>query len=150
MNEEYITAPANLTETIRRVFQNRDAPEYGYMEIEDAGRTLIEGALYRYAAYEPDQGSVWLNVFTGLGKIGGRLWEQECRVLIRIGQMGHSALPTVHRGGYHGDDFAFLSAPRSERTLDQDGVFEELGNNKVACVRQFVMLADALALLHGQ
>lgn len=147
---EHIPAPPDLTETIRRVFQNRDAPEYGYMEIEDGGRTLIDGALYRYAAYDPDEGSVWLNVFPGLGKMGGRLWEQECRVLIRIGQMGHSALPTVHRGGYHADDFAFISALRSEWTLHEEGAFEELGRDKVGCVRQFVMLADALALLHGQ
>src|SRR5881394_447633 len=150
ITHEHIPAPPDLTETIRRVFQNKDAPENGYMEIEDGGRTLIEGALYRYAAYDPDEGSLWLNIFPGLGKIGGRLWEQECRVLVRIGQMGHSALPTVHRGGYHADDFAFISALRSEWTLHDEGAFDQVGKNKVACVRQFRMLADALALLHGQ
>lgn len=151
MSDDFIPAPVELTETVRRVFQNRDAPEYGYMEVEDAGQTLIEEALYRYAAYDPDDaGSVWLNVFTGLGKIGGRLWEQECRVLSRIGQMGHPALPTVHRGGYHEENFAFISSRRAERNLGDHGALEEVGKDKVACLRQSAMLADALALLHGQ
>jgi hypothetical protein len=102
------------------------------------------------AADEP----VALQLYRGLNDLGGQLWEQEVRVLLRLTARGHPALPRILDGGYEEvgnlGNFGFAVAESANLTLASDHAMRELRERKADCIRMLAQLGDALALLHGQ
>src|SRR2546428_773693 len=83
--------------------------------------------------------------------VGGQLGEQEARVLLRISGVQHPSLPEIVDGAYdEGHDLAFVVTQATTDTLASPGAAEYLRQRRTECVRQLALLADALALLHGQ
>ena len=144
-------APPAIADMVKQVFKNPYSPEYGIWEILEPGEQLVEDVLYRFDAYQSSGIYRQLTVFTGIEQLGGELWEQECRVLVRIAQHGHPALPRVTMGGYRRErNFAFVMTEVADRTLGEPEQFAALAATPVRALHQFALLADALALLHGQ
>jgi hypothetical protein len=63
------------------------------------GDMLIQGRLYRYRLIDQYGRPVDLQVYVGLGGLGGALWEQEVRLLLRLGGSGLASLPEILEGG---------------------------------------------------
>lgn len=61
---------------------------------------LVPGVLYRYELQDEDWTPVVVQTYHDLPTIGGMLWEQERRVLMRVNALNHPALPDIADGGY--------------------------------------------------
>jgi hypothetical protein len=145
------TAPAAVTLVVDRLFCASQTARCGPYQRLDTGVELLPGSLYRYAMLDASQVPVSLQIFTGLGRIGGQLWEQEVRVLLRISAIGHPALPRIIDGSYDDEsDVAFVTTERSEYDLAAPDAMPFLRERPAECVRHLSLLADALAVLHGQ
>jgi hypothetical protein len=107
--------------------------------------------MYRYNVLNSADQPLALQVFTGLGRLGGPLWEQEVRVLLRVSATSHPALPRIVDGGFESAaDIAFVVTERARYTGDDRGVLPTLQSRRPECVRHLGLLADALSVLHGQ
>jgi hypothetical protein len=107
--------------------------------------------MYRYSVLNDADQPLALQVFTGLGQLGGPLWEQEVRVLLRVSAAAHPALPRIVDGGFDdGMDVAFAVTERARYTGSDAGVLDVLQARRADCVRHLGLLADALAVMHGQ
>lgn len=126
------------------------------------GVEVVEGLIYQYTQIKRDT-AVQLQVYLGLGQLGGSLWEQAVRVLMRVGGMEHRALPTVVDGGYEeaddflsaagmNDGFGYIRTLASGTGADNDADIANMvahyHADKTQALRQFWLLADALAILH--
>ncbi|TCJ33728.1 AAA domain-containing protein [Parafrankia sp. BMG5.11] len=126
------------------------------------GSEVLPGLLYRYRLLDSRSRTVSLQVFLGVGEIGGRLWDQEVKVLLRVANLSHPALPEILDGGHLDADSvaAELDGRRYSvayvRTLSEEGI--EAGeirdltalmrDDPVLALGHFWRLADALAILH--
>jgi hypothetical protein len=112
---------------------------------------IAPGVLYRYRVLNEADRPLALQLFTGLGRLGGPLWEQEVRVLLRVSAAAHPALPRVVDGGYdEAANVAFVVTETTTYTLDSPGALAFLHEQRAECVRHLGFLSDALAVLHGQ
>jgi serine/threonine protein kinase len=112
---------------------------------------LIPGRLYRLAMTDPDGLPVTAQLYQGLGELGGFLWEQDVRTLLRMNAIAHPALPTVLNGGHDSDeDVGWVVTGSSDYTLAAPDVANYLPGRPIEALRHLVLLADALAILHSQ
>ena len=124
------------------------------------GAEVLPGLMYRYRQSGPE--AVTLQVFTGVGGIGGQLWDQEVKVLLRVASLRHPALPEILDGGHVGaakvstllgsqhDGVAYVRT-RADTVLnaeDIDNVAAALRADLVHAIRQLWLLADGLSILH--
>jgi hypothetical protein len=137
---------------------SRFTPLSGLLEQLD-GKELVEGKIYRYSLLDHNHHDVALTVYLGLGEVGGHLWEQELRVLQRIGGLGHPSLPVLEGGGYvqpedieSGDtDTAGAGFIRTKVLMhdeDSRAMATYFHERPAQAVRTLWRLADGLAVLH--
>ncbi|MEW2352969.1 AAA domain-containing protein [Spirillospora sp. NPDC029432] len=100
-----------------------------------------------------------VEVYLGLSKLGGLLWDQEIRALLRLSGLDHPALPELLAGGYQTaeaaakagvpdvDGVAFVATEGADLTLADVGS-EVYRKDPLEALRQFEHLADGLAVLH--
>ena len=142
---------SDVTNLVDRVFCSSSTAHYGPYRRLDDGIVFLSGLLHRYKVVDMSDVSATLQIFSGLGEIGGQLWEQEVRVLLRISAVGHPALPRIIDGSYdEKNDIAFVVTEASDYTLDNPEALPFLHSQRAECVRHLGLLADALAILHGQ
>ena len=121
-------------------------------------REVIEHTLYRYDIVGIDDKPLTLQIYVGVAEFG-HLWEQEVRVLLRTAALDHPSLPAVLGGGYKSRDevekdgfslagFAYVITEGGEEFLSDGGALAYMRQRPVEAVRQFSLLADALANLH--
>jgi serine/threonine protein kinase len=147
------SAPAALTEIVDRLLCSRDpaTQKPSRYERRDEGTELLKDSLYRYQLVELEQRRVSLQVFTNLHGLGGQLWEQTVRVLLRVNSLGHPALPEILDGGFDSDhNIGYVLTDSPDSDLKDPGALPFLGPRKLESLRQFGMLCDALSVLHGQ
>lgn len=136
------------TQLIDRLFCAPTAP-YGPYTRNDNGTELLKDTLYRYDMTRDGQ-HVALQIFQDLEHVSGDLWEQEVRVLLRVSALDHPALPRITDGGYdEGARLAFVATETVDDSLDDVG-FQPLRELPLHGFRQFGLLSDALALMHGR
>ncbi|MET7747654.1 AAA domain-containing protein [Micromonospora sp. NPDC005367] len=123
------------------------------------GVDLLPGRLRRYRLIDRVGKAVDLHAYVGLAEVGGQLWEQEVRVLLRLGASGQDALPEVLDGGYEepeatakmgssANGVAVIAAAGSDRTLADPGAAAWMRSQPALALAQFQRLAEALAELH--
>lgn len=140
-----------VTSLVDRLFCSSHTALYGPYRRLDEGVVLLPGLLHRYQVLDTSDVRASLQVFSGLGRIGGQLWEQEVRVLLRISAIGHPALPRILDGSYDEEnDIAFVVTEAAEHNLAAPDALPFLRKQPAECVRHLGLLADALAVLHGQ
>ncbi|HEY6790793.1 MAG TPA: hypothetical protein VI365_26145, partial [Trebonia sp.] len=124
------------------------------------GVTLIRGRLRRYRLIDRMGRAVDLQAYADLGGIGGSLWEQEVRMLLRLGGSGLAALPEILEGGYEDAEsnraagvpaqgVAFVATRGSDHSLAEPGAADEMRADPVLALTQFQRLAEAVAELHA-
>lgn len=142
---------SDVTALVDRLFCSSSTARYGPYTRLDEGAVLLPGLLHRYNVVDRSDVSATLQIFSGLGEVGGQLWEQEVRVLLRVSAIGHPALPRIIAGSYDEEnDVAFVVTEASSYTLDTPEALPCLHSQRAECVRHLGLLADALAVLHGQ
>ena len=150
-SSDKMMSQSDVTNLVDRVFCSSSTAHYGPYRRLDEGVVLLTGLLHRYKVVDTSDVSATLQIFSGLGEIGGQLWEQEVRVLLRISAIGHPALPRIIDGSYdEKTDIAFVVTEASDYTLDDSEALPFLHSQRAECVRHLGLLADALASLHGQ
>jgi hypothetical protein len=118
---------------------------------------LIPDRLYRLRMVDREERTVDVQIFLGIGDIGGLMWEQDVRALLRIAGMGHPALPEVLDAGYRSEaetqpagvdvaGMAFVATRGSRRSSGRREV-EHFATRQAEALRQFRSLADGLANL---
>lgn len=119
------------------------------------GREEIPGILYSFREKDKRGGIVDLSVYLGAGALSGSLWEQELRVLERIGLLEHPALPQLVGGGYmeSRDDlpgFAYVrvrAGMNSAPATGLDSVFSTPEGQGMG-VEYLWHLSDAMSIMH--
>lgn len=122
---------------------------------------LIDGLLYRVHLIDDIGRLVDIQVYTGLEETGGMLWEQEMRVLLRVGTSALSGLPLVLSGGFvHKADvlrvapgsttsgMALVATTGSELNLAHPTAVAYMRSRPLVALRSLTVLAQALATLH--
>jgi hypothetical protein len=126
-----------------------------YQRMTQQGLTaLIPDLLYRGRLLDTVLGgSVTLTLFLRLGDLGGALWEQEMRILERIGGLEHPSLPVLDDGGYlkatDGARGAAFIRTKAAGTPADIGELQRLFQERRGdALPHLWLLADALAVLH--
>ncbi|MES9541364.1 MULTISPECIES: AAA domain-containing protein [unclassified Actinomadura] len=123
------------------------------------GTDLIAGRLRRYRLVDGQGRPADLHVYAGLVGVGGLLWEQEVRVLLRLGASALPALPQFLDGGYEEPEstakagvgtkgIALVATRGSDHTLADAGAADAMRADPMFAVMQFMRLAEALMELH--
>jgi hypothetical protein len=115
--------------------------------------TITDGYLYRFPMVNRADGTnVNLNVFADIGGLGGKLWEQEVRSLIRFSGSEHPAIPEIFDGDVREcsgrKSIGYVITSRKEALLDCPEVLVALRSDPLWTIRQIAVLADGLALMH--
>lgn len=129
-------------------------------------QVVLDGYLYRFPMVNRENGiNVNLDVFAEIGeaekadasgkvlvKLGGKLWEQEVRALIRFSGSEHPAIPEIYDGDVRacsdGRRIGYVITDRKDALLDSPEVLAALRTDVLWTVRQVSVLASGLALLH--
>lgn len=69
-------APLAITDGVDRLFCSRSSARYGPYKRQDEGSVIAPGVLYRYRVLNEADRPLALQLFTGLGRLGGPLWER--------------------------------------------------------------------------
>jgi hypothetical protein len=123
------------------------------------GVDLLPGRLRRYRLVDRAGKAVDLHAYVGLAEVGGQLWEQEVRVLLRLGASGQDGLPEVLEGGYEEPEatakagspvngIALIAVAGSDRSLADPGAADWMRGQPALALTHFQRLAEALAELH--
>ena len=129
----------------------RPESRYGGYRRKDQGHELLESTLFRFAMQTTERASVSLQIYRGLGDIGGSFWSTEARVLLRLAGWQHRALPNIRTGGYDIDaDIGFVVTDRARYTLAEPGVMGDIAEQPSIALRHLLELSEALALIHRQ
>lgn len=164
-------ASVDVDELVRYFCINPSTAQYGpYRPLigDGAGRLahteLIPGSLYRYRLVDTEGLPVDLQIYTGIVGLGGQLWEQEIRVLLKVAMGGHPGLPEILGGGFQDHrsvdrvlptrgepGVAFVATRGSSSSLASEGNTEYMAepSRRREALRQFMVLANALAALHA-
>lgn len=125
----------------------------------------IAGSLYRYRLVDAEKRPVDLQIYTGIVGLGGLLWEQEVRILLRVAAAGHPGLPTILGGGFQDSagvaqavdrpgapGVAFVATRGASYDLATEGsiayLAEPTPERRTEALRHFFVLAEALGELH--
>ena len=134
-----------------RLFCASATARYGPYQRQDDGQELLPDLLYRFRVADSGHASYALQLFCGLGDLGGRLWEHEARVMLRTSALEHPALPVIREAGYdESSDVAFVVSPAAQYTLQDPAAMPFMREHPDEALRHLGLLADALAVLHGQ
>ncbi|MGV9364249.1 AAA domain-containing protein [Amycolatopsis sp. NPDC003731] len=151
---------------VRAILSKQSRGAARFTTLSDDGETLdgvevLAGTIYRYPQILNDKQRVSLTVYLGLGDVGGQLWEQEYRVLQRIGHLGHSSLPKLEDGGFipaanlvgvdsadGGAGYIRTWVYGENRVDDAAAMADYLSKHPEEALRHFWYLADGLAILH--
>lgn len=129
-----------------------------------SGREILRNTLYHYDLRDAQQRKVLLQVYEGIGGLGGEMWDQEVTVLQRLTALRHPALPQLAHGGSVPADetvssgvegYAFVVTEAAGEPLYARGTatfaesIEHFRNHRDQAVVQLMSLADGLTLLHG-
>ena len=153
--------PEAITTVVEKVFCRAGNSRFGPYELHDRGSERVSDLLYSYRAKDASGLSVGLQVYAGLtrskdgtpsdDRLAGSLWEQEVRLLLRLGARRHPAMPAVLGGGYYEpEDLAWVATRSTGANMTVPRAAAYLRANPAEAVRHLSQLADALALLHGQ
>jgi hypothetical protein len=113
--------------------------------------SMIPGILFRFVLSDPEQQRVSLQLYRGLRQIGGALWTREIRALQRASSYQHPALPEILGGAYiEEEDLAFVVTRAARHRLSDPGAMTFIARDRVEALRQFMVLAQGLAILHEQ
>ena len=156
-----------VKEVVRRFCMEERSARFGPFLRADGSASgpslvpLIEGRLYSARLVDAEKYPVDVQVYVGLEELGGLLWEQEMRVLMRVGTSGQNGMPSILGGGYIDEDDVRRAAPGSWRggvgiiatrgaafTLDSPGALDYMREDPLRSIRQFAVLAEALSTLH--
>lgn len=137
--------------TVRQLFGPEPPAVYGPYTVEDEGAELLEGSLFRFSVRSVNTSQrLALQVFRGLGGLGGELWEQEKRALSGLSARRHPSFPEVFDSGVSKEhDLAFIITTASGTPLLNSPALERLRREPHRALRQLALLAEALTLLHG-
>lgn len=137
--------------TVGQLFGTGPPALYGPYTVEDYGEELLEGSLFRFAIRSGNTSQrLALQVFRGLGGLGGELWEQEKRALGGLSSRRHPSFPEVIDSGVSKEhDLAFIITTASGMPLSRSPALERLRSDRHRALRQLALLAEALTLLHG-
>lgn len=128
-------------------------------KLRGVGTELLKGVLYRFpleALHTTERLS--LQVFLGVEGLGGQLWEQEVRALLRLNARKHATLPTIRDGGHYrlpsaygeeAADLAYILTEAGQYTLAEHGAMEHFRAHKIEALGQLSLLAEGLAILHS-
>ncbi|SCE66058.1 regulator of nonsense transcripts 1 [Micromonospora coriariae] len=118
---------------------------------------LASGRIYRLRLLDRTMRPVDIQLFLGIEEMGGLLWEQDVRSLLRVSGIPHPALPEVLDGGYLDDamtrqvqvpgGMAFVATRGSRRCAGAQEI-DRFRTHRAEAVRQFRSLAEGLAELH--
>jgi hypothetical protein len=127
----------------------------GGVPLSSVRAEIIPGTLYRYDLVDAESRALTLQIYLNIAALGGLMWEQEVRVLLRANGLRHPALPEIVDGGYDEpvegvhNGFAFVATRGSLDTLASlDGSIAYLAARPAAALRHFSMLASAISVLH--
>jgi len=135
-------------EIAHRLFADPEQARYGPIELIDGPDERIPGLLFVFLGEHGDHGAVTLQLFGGLGAVGGQLWEREVDALTRASRRDHVALPTVYYGGYDDtDDVGFVVTKSSGAPLGED--LEPFRDDPRWALRCLSLLVDALRHIHA-
>lgn len=120
------------------------------------GTEEIPGILYSFRERDKRGGTVDLSIYLGTGTLGGSLWEQEMRVLERIGVLEHPALPQLVGGGHMPAqaDLPGVAYVRVRTGLDSGPatnlpqIFAGGPEGQLLATEYLWHLSDALGILH--
>lgn len=140
-----------------RLSDGYESPDAGDL----SGIELVPNILFRYPQVRDDE-LYNLQIYVGMGPLAGQLWEQEIRVLQRIGELNHPALPTIVEARFVEpaqagipelrEGFGYIRTKADDGTIAEQGLTGDLGahlrGDPGNALRLFYQLADALALLH--
>jgi hypothetical protein len=157
-------AGLSTDEAVRLISQFLCGPtaEFGpYAPIDDdepiTPEELSPGRVYRARMLDQNEQSVEVQLFLGIEEMGGLLWEQDVRALLRMSGSPHPALPEVLDGGYLTDDqtrvanvaggMAFVASRGGLRSAGPKDV-QYFRRHPADAVRQFRSLVEGLAELH--
>ena len=93
----------------------------GYTPANDTRfEELIAGSMYRAQLLSPGDGrSVSALLYDGVSDLGGHLWEQDVRALLRVDALQHPALPDIEQGGHNADeDVAYVVSGSADHTME--------------------------------
>lgn len=153
---------ARVTTLINHFLCDPDTAEFGpYGVIEGeplSAEELLPGRLYLLRMVNRDEMTVDVQVFLGIADLGGLMWEQDVRALLRMGGSGHPALPEVLDGGYRSSaettkadpeapGMAFVVTRGSSRRTGPHTI-DYFRTRPREAFRQFRSLAEGLATLH--
>jgi AAA domain/AAA-like domain len=118
----------------------------------NSGRVIVKDTLFQFhlTRRAPDE-RLTLQLFIGVGDLGGLLWRRQVRTLRRLSGIGRSALPVILEGGvFDGTNIAYVLTRRPDGTLDEDFAVDWFRDHRAVAVREFRALAEALDELSGQ
>lgn len=154
-------SPEQFVRLIDRTFCGQDAPYGPYHQLGGGDlqppATLVPDRLYRFDLADRRGQAVSLQVFRGVNELGGMMWHQVVRVLVRAATSGHSSLPVIIDGGFiepgpgqpAGDGFAFVLTEDVDTIIDQnEAAARHLAAHPMVALRQFHLVVDGLAALH--
>lgn len=145
-----LTETDDITKLVDKLFCS--GTQYGnYVRCEgEASAELLRNILYQFTLESLAHQRVSLQVFRGIGGIGGQLWEQEVRALQRISTRQHPALPQILDGGFDEEsDIAFIITEAATDTLSNSDAMEFIREKPQLALKHLVLLADALSHMHG-
>ncbi|WP_158853230.1 AAA domain-containing protein [Saccharothrix deserti] len=134
-------------------------PYFPLGEERPVAEPLLPGRHYRLQMLDRTDQRVDVQVFLGIGELGGLMWEQDIRALLRIAGSAHPALPEVFDGGYRSaeqtaavgiesEGMAFVVTRGARKNAGPADV-TYFRSRKEDAVRKFRSLVDGLATLHG-
>jgi hypothetical protein len=167
LQDEVFEAAGAVGAVVRRFCMDERRARFGPFQRADGSREapqaspLIEGRLYRVRLVDAERYPVEVQVYIGLEELGGLLWEQEMRVLLRIGTSDQNGMPKILGGGYLDEDDVRRAAPGSglggvglvatrgsAYDLADPDALVYMREHPLVSLRQFTILAEALSMMH--
>jgi serine/threonine protein kinase len=136
-------------ELVYGLFVSEHSARYQRLDFGNVVETIIPNTLFRFGMEHPTRGEITLQLYHGLGDLGGRLWEQEVHALLRLSSSPHPALPTIIEGDFDDDSSCgFVLSETTTRRLESEDL-EFLWENPLLALRSFALLTDAVRQMHA-
>nr|VFJ42447.1 MAG: Superfamily I DNA and/or RNA helicase [Candidatus Kentron sp. DK]VFJ48108.1 MAG: Superfamily I DNA and/or RNA helicase [Candidatus Kentron sp. DK] len=147
---ETYEAGEEIIDLVDRIFCQASGGESAPYERKNEGRVFLRDAFYEFRMANLSKRPFTLQLFKGLGGVGGELWHRVARTLTRISGHHHIALPEIEDGGYREEeDLAYIMTRAGNITLGESPrIIETLREDKREALIQFARLAEGLLKLH--
>jgi hypothetical protein len=140
-----------LSDLVDTLFCGESAQYGPYTRSDEPPEVLIPDTLIRFVLIDADQQRVNLQLYHGLSAFGGALWSREVRALTRVSWRQHPALPTIVGGAYiEAYNVAFVITTVARFRLSEPGALAFIAQDRSEAIRQFMLLAQGLGILHEQ